>query len=81
MLSYLLSSEVSKRSVLKTFSTFCLQNNKPLSEVSVLALGLTLGLPNSPLLGKQGAVGVFNVPPTQMTGLKKKIKEKNLPIP
>ena len=72
MLSYLLSSEVSKWSVLKTFSTFCLQSNKLFSEVSIPALGVTLGLPNSPLLGKQRAVGALNVPPTQMSGLKKK---------
>lgn len=76
MLSYLLSSEVSKCSILKTFSTFCLQSNKPLPEISIPALGVRLGLPNSPPLGKQRAVSALNVPPTQMSGLKKNQREK-----
>lgn len=81
MLSYLLSSEVSKCSVLKTFSTFCLQSNKPFSEISIPALGVRLGLPNSPPLGKQRAESALNVPPTQMSGLKKKSKRKTCLYP
>lgn len=44
-------------------------------------MGITLGLPNSSLLGKQGAVGALDVPPTQMSDFKKISKRKTCLYP